>query len=105
MIAYLAANNFTASAAALRQELNLDEAQYDATTAKKYESLLEKKWTSVVRLQRKVSKRWEQTVFVYMSAGLCMCVGGSLCVLAGSLRVFVFVCCRGGRGEAVWLAG
>lgn len=54
MIAYLAANNFTASAAALRQELNLEEEQFDATTAKKYETLLEKKWTSVVRLQRKI---------------------------------------------------
>ncbi|EFX03707.1 nuclear migration protein [Grosmannia clavigera kw1407] len=48
MIAYLAANNYTASAAALREELNLDESQYDATTAKKYETLLEKKWTSVI---------------------------------------------------------
>jgi hypothetical protein len=27
---------------------------FDDTTAKKYEGLLEKKWTSVVRLQKKV---------------------------------------------------
>ena len=38
----------------LRAELNLSEEVFDAATAKKYESLLEKKWTSIVRLQRKV---------------------------------------------------
>lgn len=54
MIAYLAANNYTVAATALRTELNLGEDQLDAATAKKYEGLLEKKWTSVVRLQKKV---------------------------------------------------
>ncbi len=54
MIAYLAANNLPSSAAALRAELNLGEHVFDAATAKKYETLLEKKWTSVVRLQKKV---------------------------------------------------
>jgi platelet-activating factor acetylhydrolase IB subunit alpha len=38
----------------LRTELNLGEDVFDANTAKKYEGLLEKKWTSVVRLQKKV---------------------------------------------------
>ncbi|KAI1086306.1 nuclear distribution protein pac-1a [Rostrohypoxylon terebratum] len=54
IIAYLAANNLTATATALKTELNLGEDQFDATTAKKYEGLLEKKWTSVVRLQKKI---------------------------------------------------
>ena len=53
MIAYLTANNLLESAAALRQETGLTEA-FDDATAKKYEGLLEKKWTSVVRLQKKV---------------------------------------------------
>ncbi|KAJ2897270.1 putative nuclear distribution protein nudf [Zalerion maritima] len=48
MIAYLAANNLTATAATLRTELNLEEDKFDFATAKKYESLLEKKWTSVI---------------------------------------------------------
>ena len=39
--------------AALKQELNIGEG-FDAATSKKYEGLLEKKWTSVVRLQKKV---------------------------------------------------
>lgn len=58
MIAYLAANGLTATATALRTELNLGEDQFDASTAKKYESLLEKKWTSIVRLQKKVCASW-----------------------------------------------
>lgn len=54
IIAYLSANNLPATAAALRQELSLPEEVLDSTTVKKYEGLLEKKWTSVVRLQKKV---------------------------------------------------
>jgi hypothetical protein len=54
LIAYLTANNLADTAAALRTELNLGEDQFDAATAKKYEGLLEKKWTAVVRLQKKV---------------------------------------------------
>lgn len=54
MIAYLVANNLTATAAALRTELDLGEDKFDVTAAKKYETLLEKKWTSIVRLQKKV---------------------------------------------------
>ncbi|KAK3936707.1 WD40-repeat-containing domain protein [Diplogelasinospora grovesii] len=54
MIAYLTAHNLTNTAAALRAELNLGEDIFDADTSKKYEGLLEKKWTSVVRLQKKI---------------------------------------------------
>ncbi|KAG9227935.1 nuclear distribution protein nudF [Amylocarpus encephaloides] len=53
IIAYLAANNLPNTAAALRAELNLDDEIFDAATAKKYETLLEKKWTSIVRLQKR----------------------------------------------------
>jgi platelet-activating factor acetylhydrolase IB subunit alpha len=56
IIAYLTANNLTSSAKALRDELNLGEEIFDATTAKKYAGLIEKKWTSVVRLQKKVRR-------------------------------------------------
>lgn len=56
IIAYLTANKLKDTAAALRTELSLGEDVFDATTTKKYEGLLEKKWTSVVRLQKKV--RW-----------------------------------------------
>ena len=52
-MAYLTANNLKGAAQALRAETNLGE-NFDDATAKKYEGLLEKKWTSVVRLQKKV---------------------------------------------------
>lgn len=42
------------SAVALREELGIGDA-FDDTTRKKYEGLLEKKWTSVIRLQKKIS--------------------------------------------------
>lgn len=54
MIAYLEANNLTTAAGALRAEASLGEEAFDAASSKKYETLLEKKWTSVVRLQKKV---------------------------------------------------
>jgi platelet-activating factor acetylhydrolase IB subunit alpha len=54
LIAYLASNNLPQTANALREEIGLGEDVFDAATAKKYEGLLEKKWTSVVRLQKKV---------------------------------------------------
>ncbi|KAI8952991.1 nuclear distribution protein pac-1a [Xylaria longipes] len=54
IIAYLTANRLTATATSLRAELNLKENEFDAATADKYKGLLEKKWTSVVRLQRKI---------------------------------------------------
>lgn len=53
MVSYLLSVGMTASANALRQESNLAET-FDDATAKKYETLLEKKWTSVVRLQKKI---------------------------------------------------
>lgn len=56
IIAYLAANNLTQSATALRQEAGIGET-FDDDTRKKYEGLLEKKWTSVVRQQKKVRNR------------------------------------------------
>ncbi|KAG6002736.1 protein with putative role during mitosis [Claviceps maximensis] len=54
IIAYLSANNLPNSAAALREEVGLGEDVYDSVTEKKYETLLEKKWTSIVRLQKKI---------------------------------------------------
>lgn len=60
IIAYLTANELPNSAAALRAELCLGEDVFDSATTKKYESLLEKKWTSVVRMQKKV--RHSETV-------------------------------------------
>lgn len=53
IIAYLTSVNLTATATALRQELDIGDT-FDDATSKKYEGLLEKKWTSVVRLQKKV---------------------------------------------------
>jgi hypothetical protein len=53
IIAYLAANNLQASAEALRQQLGLGDT-FDDATRKQYEGLLEKKWTSVLRQQKKV---------------------------------------------------
>jgi len=54
-VAYLSANGLPNAAAALRDELKLSEEVFDPATMKKYETLLEKKWTSIARLQRKVS--------------------------------------------------
>jgi platelet-activating factor acetylhydrolase IB subunit alpha len=53
MIAYLSSINLQNSAAALREEIKIGDS-FDEATSKKYEGLLEKKWTSVVRLQKKV---------------------------------------------------
>ncbi|GKT88562.1 nuclear migration protein [Colletotrichum tofieldiae] len=53
IIAYLFSSNLPKAAAALREELQIGES-FDAATCKKYEGLLEKKWTSVVRLQKKI---------------------------------------------------
>jgi hypothetical protein len=41
------------TAAAFREEVEITTS-FDDATRKKYEGLLEKKWTSVVRLQKKV---------------------------------------------------
>ena len=56
MIAYLSSSSLPKSAAALREEISIGE-DFDEATSKKYEGLLEKKWTSVVRLQKKVGSR------------------------------------------------
>lgn len=54
IVAYLGSINVPEdSIAHLKEELQIDEG-FDAATAKKYEGILEKKWTSVVRLQKKV---------------------------------------------------
>lgn len=53
IIAYLTSTGLASSAAALREELQIGDT-FDAATSKKYEGLLEKKWTSVVRLQKKI---------------------------------------------------
>ncbi|KAI5299654.1 Microtubule-associated protein, microtubule dynamics during spindle orientation [Ascosphaera pollenicola] len=52
IVAYLLSVNLDKSASALRDELG-DSLRLDDATTKKYEGLLEKKWTSVVRLQKK----------------------------------------------------
>ncbi|KAH8594789.1 WD40-repeat-containing domain protein [Bisporella sp. PMI_857] len=53
IITYFSSQNLTNSAAALREELSIGDS-FDAATSKKYEGLLEKKWTGVARLQRKI---------------------------------------------------
>lgn len=55
MIAYLSSVHASQSAAALREELQIPS-DFDENATKKYEGLLEKKWTSVARLQRKVRR-------------------------------------------------
>ncbi|OJK01653.1 hypothetical protein ASPACDRAFT_116564 [Aspergillus aculeatus ATCC 16872] len=53
LIAYLSSINATRSVATIREELPIGDG-FDDTACKKYEGLLEKKWTSVARLQRKI---------------------------------------------------
>jgi len=64
LIAYFTSNNLPNAAAALRAEANIGDA-FDAATSKRYEGLLERKWTSIVRLQKKVRT---STAFRTMSA-------------------------------------
>ena len=52
IVAYLTSINHPDSAARLKEDLNIG-GNFDDATSKKYEGLLEKKWTSVVRLQKK----------------------------------------------------
>ncbi|KAF2739764.1 nuclear distribution protein PAC1 [Polyplosphaeria fusca] len=59
IIAYLGVIGAENTAAAFRQEGNI-AASFDDATRKKYEGLLEKKWTSVVRLQKKVLELEQQ---------------------------------------------
>ncbi|CAF9931542.1 MAG: protein with putative role during mitosis [Gomphillus americanus] len=53
MIAYLNATNHPHIATSLKDEVGLGET-FDDATSKKYEGLLEKKWTSVIRLQKRI---------------------------------------------------
>ena len=53
IVAYLNSINYAEAANSLRAELGLGET-FDQATSKKYEGLLEKKWISVVRLQKKI---------------------------------------------------
>ena len=59
IIAYLSSTKLSSSAVALREELGIGDS-FDDATSKKYEGLLEKKWTSVVRLQKKVGRSIER---------------------------------------------
>ncbi|KAK4229658.1 nuclear distribution protein nudF-1 [Podospora fimiseda] len=54
LIAYLTSHSLLTTASSLRSELDLPESSFDSTQTKKYEGLLEKKWTSVIRLQKKI---------------------------------------------------
>ncbi|TQN64267.1 Nuclear distribution protein PAC1 [Colletotrichum shisoi] len=60
IIAYLSSSNLPNAAAVLTEELQIGET-FDAATSKKYEGLLEKKWTSVVRLQKKIMELESRT--------------------------------------------
>ncbi|KAF2153950.1 platelet-activating factor acetylhydrolase IB alpha subunit [Myriangium duriaei CBS 260.36] len=60
LIAYLTAANLHKSAAALREELGLTD-KFDDEMTKKYGGLLEKKWVSVVRMQKKIMDLETQT--------------------------------------------
>jgi platelet-activating factor acetylhydrolase IB subunit alpha len=51
MLDYLYANNFTAAYNALKEDAGTE---YTPDPKAKYTGLLEKKWTSVIRLQKKV---------------------------------------------------
>jgi len=53
MIAYLASINALQSAEILEKELPVDNT-FDVVARKKYEGLLARKWTNVMRLQRRV---------------------------------------------------
>ncbi|KAK2001698.1 dynein regulator [Colletotrichum falcatum] len=60
MIAYLTSKNLPDAANAFREELQIGDS-FDAATSNKYEGLLEKKWTSVVRLQKKMTELESRT--------------------------------------------
>lgn len=54
ILAYLTASGSADACASFKEGLGLADDFVDDVTLKKYEGLLEKKWTSVVRLQKKV---------------------------------------------------
>jgi hypothetical protein len=53
IVGYLAIAGLSKSAAAMREEAGVGQ-NFDDATAKKYAGFLEKKWTGVVRLQKRV---------------------------------------------------
>ncbi|GES59128.1 nuclear distribution protein nudF [Aspergillus terreus] len=53
MVAYLSSIKASQSSNTLREELGIGD-NFDEATCKKYEGLLEKKWTGIARLQRKI---------------------------------------------------
>lgn len=65
IIAYLSSHDLPGTASALRNELGMAEADFDATAVKKYETLLEKKWTSTVRLQKKASRDYRMRIVAH----------------------------------------
>ncbi|EMF13125.1 nuclear distribution protein nudF [Sphaerulina musiva SO2202] len=54
IVAYLNVTEHPEAALAVREALNVPESEFSAETAKKYEGLIEKKWTSLVRMQKKI---------------------------------------------------
>jgi hypothetical protein len=58
ILAYFSSNGLPNTCAALREELGVGDEFLDNEKMKKYEGLLEKKWTAVVRLQKKVRMRF-----------------------------------------------
>ncbi|KAI9683871.1 MAG: protein with putative role during mitosis [Trizodia sp. TS-e1964] len=52
IVAYLTSQKLSSAAEQLKEEFKLDS--FDSAAIKKYEGLMEKKWTSVVRLQKKI---------------------------------------------------
>ncbi|KAF8849383.1 dynein regulator [Acephala macrosclerotiorum] len=54
IIAYLSANNLHNTATTLRVELSLGEDIFDVAMAMKYQTLLEKKWTSIFRILSRI---------------------------------------------------
>ena len=53
IISYIEARGFPRSAATLREELGIPP-DFDEATSRKYRGLMEKKWTSTLRLQKKI---------------------------------------------------
>ncbi|KAK4463416.1 putative nuclear distribution protein pac-1b [Cladorrhinum samala] len=77
LISYLTSQNLLATASALRTELSLPESAFDQSQTEKYQGLLEKKWTSVIRLQRKILEL-EATVASLKTDLLSSSLGSSL---------------------------
>ncbi|EME83789.1 uncharacterized protein MYCFIDRAFT_84097 [Pseudocercospora fijiensis CIRAD86] len=54
IVAYLISTGHADAAQGVRDAVRLSETEFDASTAKRYEGLIEKKWTGLVRLQKKI---------------------------------------------------